>query len=75
MMQVFVKNFINKCITIDIEKNNTIIDLKQKIEDREGIPKDKFKLSCSNKILQDNFTLQYYNIEKEYTFHILPKFK
>ena len=38
--QIFVKTLAGKTTTIDIEKEDMTNDLKEKIQDKEGIPAD-----------------------------------
>eukprot|EP01041_Mallomonas_annulata_P002464 gene2464-4784_t len=38
-MKIFIKPYTSKPISFDCESNETIYDLKQKIQDKPGIPK------------------------------------
>ena len=74
-MQIFIKTLTGLTFTLDVELTETVSSVKCKIQDRRGIPPDKQVLYFAGKTLENDKTLNDYNIQKESTLFLDKKYR
>ncbi len=70
-MQIFVKISMGKTIALEVDPADSVGGVKNKIQEKEGIPVDLQHLLYQLGVqLEDGRTLFHYNIRKECTLHL-----
>ena len=69
--EIFIKTLTGKTLTVNVNSDEKIYELKIKIFIKEGLPYNIVRLIFSGKQLEDNRTMADYNIQKESSIHLV----
>jgi ubiquitin-like protein Nedd8 len=70
-MMVKVKTLTGKEIEIDIEQEDTIERIKERVEEKEGIPPEQQRLIFGGKQMSDEKTAKDFSIEGGSVLHLV----
>ena len=72
-MRIAVKTVAGEIISgaLDVERSDTIGDVKQRLLHQEGFPPEQQRLVCGGVRLEDGRTLSDYRIETDATLHLM----
>ena len=70
-VEITVSTLTGKTIPITIDNTETVLALKTRIQEREGVPPDQQRLIFAGKQLEEDKTLESYNIQTGATIHLV----
>ena len=73
--QIFIKTLQCKTLTLEVNDSDTIESIKQKINEKEGIPIDHQRLVFNGKQLEDGCTIADYNIQADSSIHLVLRLR
>lgn len=74
-MEIFVKTLTGKTVSIEVEANESIEDVKAKIAEKEGIPAEQQRLIFGGQQLQDAKCLEDYDVDDDATLHLVLRLR
>jgi hypothetical protein len=72
-MMIFIRTLSGKLFTIEVEKSDSIHDVKLIIQDKENYPPGQQLIIYEGNLLEEQKTLQDYDIQKEDTLRVIFK--
>eukprot|EP01115_Flamella_aegyptia_P002654 TRINITY_DN136776_c0_g1_i1.p1 TRINITY_DN136776_c0_g1~~TRINITY_DN136776_c0_g1_i1.p1 ORF type:complete len:76 (+),score=22.25 TRINITY_DN136776_c0_g1_i1:56-283(+) len=70
-MQIKIKTLTGRPINLDCDPDDTIKRIKERVEEKEGIPPPQQRLIFGGKALADENTVSFYKITAGNTLHLV----
>ncbi len=70
-MQIFIKTLTGRTVTIEVDAEDTIAQVKQKFYDKAAVPVQEQRLLYGANQLEDEKKVQDYCIQKDSTLHLV----
>ncbi|PNT75321.1 hypothetical protein BRADI_1g30247v3 [Brachypodium distachyon] len=72
-IEINIKTLDSQVHKLRVQKNETVLNLKEKIVDAAGIPVDQQRLIFRGRVLKDDHLLSEYHLEDGYTLHLVAR--
>ena len=70
-MQIVIKTLTGKKAPLNVESENTVLQVKQTLQEKEGIAVDQIRLIHNGKQLNDESRLEEYNLKAGDVIHMV----
>ena len=74
-MRIFIATLSGRSITIEVDSEDTVANIKAKVQDREGARPEDQRLLFRGKQLEDEYTLNDYQIINSSTLHLVMRLR
>ena len=74
-MQLFVRNLAGATIVVDASPEDSVHDVKARLEERDGVPAHQQRLACGGRELEDERSLEESGVDREATLHMLLRLR
>lgn len=74
-MNIFIKTLPGKNYDLEVEPDDTIENVKDKLQNKEALPSDQHRLVFNRMLLEDDRTVTEYNIQPNSVLYSLVKFR
>ncbi|KAF7082030.1 hypothetical protein CFC21_085915 [Triticum aestivum] len=72
-IEINIKTLESQVHKLRVDKNETVLNLKEKIVDVAGIPVEQQRLIFRGRVLKDDHLLSEYHLEDGYTLHLVAR--
>ena len=70
-MQIFIKTLTGKTVTLIVNQEDTVLQVKRQYKEKETVPVAEQRLIYGGHQLDDKNTLKDYNIQVDATLHLV----
>ena len=70
-MQIFIKTLTGRTVSLIVQPNDTVRQVKEKYKDKDGVPVAEQRLIFAGSELKDKLELSEYSIQSESTLHLV----
>ena len=70
-MQIMIKNFKAKVLSLEVKPEDTVLHLKQVLQEKEGIVVESIRLVFGGRLLNNSSTLSDYNLQQGSVLHMV----
>ena len=74
-MKIFVTTLSGRSVTMEVDAKDSIANVKAKVHDKEGVPPEDQRLLYCGRQLEDEYTIDDYQIENNSTLHLVMRLR